>query len=208
MVIGRKSCIRTPPIGTWLHGLHLTPPSSRSSEGFTLLEILVVLFLLAGVVVVVLPRIIFSESLDSTGRKFIGALHTLQGLAATGQKPIKLYLDIDRGTYWAKVIDGKEEKPPLDANWKATRTLPDSIRFTEVAIGQDKREFGLGEISFFPNGRIDPVTVHFKDQSNNLLALSVDSLTGAIRTSDERTRPKRRQPIPNRVKTLLRASSS
>jgi len=89
----------------------------RSSEGFTLIEMLIVLFLLAGVLAIVLPRVVIGEDLSSTGRKFIGTLRTLQGLASTGQKPVKLYLDLDQGTYWARVVDGKEEKLPLDAAW-------------------------------------------------------------------------------------------
>lgn len=183
-------------------------PSSLSSAGFTLLEILIVLFLLAGVLVIVLPRIVIGEDLSSTGRKFIGTLRTLQGLAATGQKPVKLYMDLDQGTYWVKVVDGKEEKLPLDAAWATPRSLPEAIRFAEVSVGQEKRTYGRADLSFFPNGRIDPVTVLFSDRNNNLLALAVDSFTGAIRTSEERIVPLLNKPIPERVRTLLRATAT
>jgi hypothetical protein len=165
---------------------------------------LIVLFLLAGVLAIVLPRVVIGEDMSSTGRKFIGMLRTLQGLAATGQKPVKLYLDLDRGTYWAMVVDGKEEKLPLDAAWTTPRSLPEAIRFMEVSVGQDKRTYGRADLSFFPNGRIDPVTVLFSDRNNNILALAVDSFTGAIRTSEERIEPLRNMPIPDRVRTLLR----
>jgi prepilin-type N-terminal cleavage/methylation domain-containing protein len=183
-------------------------PLSLSSAGFTLLEILIVLFLLAGVLVIVLPKVVIGEDLNSTGRKFIGTLRMLQGLAATGQQPVKLYLDIDQGTYWVKVVDGTEEKLPLDAAWATPRSLPETIRFTEISIGQDKRTYGRVDLSFFPNGRIDPVTVLLSDRNNNLLALAVDSFTGAIRTSEERITPPRNRPIPDRVRTLLRATGT
>jgi prepilin-type N-terminal cleavage/methylation domain-containing protein len=183
-------------------------PSPLSSAGFTLLEMLIVLFLLAGVLVIVLPRVVIGEDLSSTGRKFIGTLRTLQGLAATGQKPVKLYMDLDQGTYWVKVVDGKEEKLPLDVAWATPRSLPEAIRFAEVSVGQDKRTYGRADLSFFPNGRIDPVTVLFSDRNNNLLALAVDSFTGAIRTSEERIVPLLNKPIPERVRTLLRATAT
>jgi hypothetical protein len=169
---------------------------------------LIVLFLLAGVLVIVLPRVVIGEDLSSTGRKFIGTLRTLQGLAATGQKPVKLYLDLDQGTYWVKVIDGKEEKLPLDAAWATPRSLPETIRFTEISIGQNKRTYGRADLSFFPNGRIDPATVLLSDRNNNILALAVDSFTGAIRTSEERIDPPRNKPIPDRVRTLLRPTGT
>lgn len=168
---------------------------------------LIVLFLLGGVLVLVVPRIVIGEDLSSTGRKFIGTLRTLQRMAETGQKPVKLYLDIDRGTYWAMVVDGKDEKRPLDAVWATPLSLPDTIRFTEVSVGQAKRTYGQTDLSFFPNGRIDPATVFLTDASNNLLVLAVDSLTGNIRTFDQRPDLIQPRPIPDRVKTLLQATA-
>lgn len=187
--------------------LPLTPRPVPAANGFTLLEMLIVMFLLAGVLVIVIPRVVIGEDLTSTGRKFIGTLRTLQGLSETSQKPVKLYLDLDQGTYWAMVVEGKVEKLPLDAGWATPRSLPESIRFTEVSVGQTKRVSGRVDFSFFPNGRIDPMTVLFTDGSNNLFALAVDPFTGAIRTSDERIDPPRNQMIPDRVKTLLQAAA-
>lgn len=213
--ISRRALFNTAdPVPLTLHLAPLTPRLSPvipyslpSAAGFTLLEMLIVLFLLAGVLVIVLPRIVIGEDLSSTGRKFIGELRTLQGWAATRQKPVKLYLDLDRGNYWAKMVEGKEEKPPLDVGWATPRSLPESIRFAEFSVGQVKRDSGLVDVSFYPNGRIDPVIVLFTDGHNNRLALAVDPLTGAIRTSDERIDPPRNQRIPDRVKTLLQAAA-
>ena len=179
---------------------------SDPQRGFTLLEILIVLFLLAGVVAIVIPRIVIGEDLSSTGRKFISAFRTLQGFATTSQKPVKLYMDLDQGTYWAMVVEGKQEKLPLDASWTTPRSLPESIRFMEVSIGQTTRMSGQVDFSFYPNGRIDQLTVYFSDGSNNLLALTVDSFTGAIRTSDERIERPGKKTIPYRIKTLLQAT--
>lgn len=199
------------PIGIWtrinLAMQHVRREAGHSPEqGFTLLEMLLVLFLLAGVLGIVLPRFVTGEDLSSAGRKFIGALRTLQGLAAAGQKTVRLHVDLDRGTYWAMVLEGKEEKRPLDAAWAAPRSLPDAIRFTEVSVGQTKRVSGLATMSLFPNGRVDPVMVLFADASNNVLALAVDSFTGAIRISDERFEPLRNQPVPERIKPLLQST--
>lgn len=193
------------------HVLRLTPYPSpltlhplRSSAGFTILEMLIVLFLLTVVVAVVFPRISLEEDLGSTGRKLVGVLRTFQGLAATSQKPLKLYLDIDQGTYWMMLVEGKDERLPLDPGWKLPRSLPESIRFTEVSVGQDKRFSGRVNITFFANGRIEPVTMYLMDAKNNLLGLAVDSLTGGIRVSDERLDPPPYQLIPDRVRLLLK----
>ena len=176
-----------------------------SSAGFTLLEMLIALFLMGGVFALVIPRIVIGEDLSSTGRKFIGTLRSLQAMAGSIQKPVKLYLDLDRGTYWAMVVDGREEKRPLDATWMTPLSLPESIRFTEVSVGTTKQTHGRADLSFFPNGRIDPITVYLTDSAQSLLGLTVEPLTGRIRTSDQRFDLTRPRPIPERVKILLQA---
>lgn len=185
----------------------LSPYPLRSSAGFTLLEMLFALFLLGGVLAIVLPRVSFEEDLRSTGRKLVGVIRTFQGQATTSQTPLRLYLDLDQGLYWMMMIEGKEERLPLDPAWKLPRTMPESIRLTEVSIGQDKRMGGRVGVTFFPNGRIEPVTMYLMDDKNNLLGLAVDSLTGAIRISDERFDPPPNRFIPDRVKFLLKASA-
>lgn len=169
-----------------------------------MLEMLIVLFLLTVVVVVVMPRISLDEDLSSTGRKLIGVLRTFQGLAATSQQHVKLYFDLDQGTYWMMMVEGKEERLPLDPGWKTPRSLPESVRLTEVSVGQDKHFSGRVDISFFANGRIEPVTMYLMDTKNNLLGLAVDSLTGRIRVSDERLDPPLNRIIPDRVRLLLK----
>lgn len=177
---------------------------SLEKAGFTILEMLIVLFLMTLVVVVVFPRFSLDEDLSSTGRKLIGILRTFQGLATTRQQPLKLYLDLDQGTYWMMTVEGKEERIPLDPAWKLPRSLPESIRLTEVSIGQDKHFSGRVDISFFANGRIEPVTMYLMDTKNNLLGLAVDSLTGGIRVSDQRLDPPLNRIIPDRVRLLLK----
>lgn len=182
----------------------VTGHRSLESAGFTILEMLIVLFLLTVVVVVVFPRFSLDEDLSSTGRKLVGVLRTFQGLATTNQQPLKLYFDLDQGTYWMMMVEGKEERLPLDPGWKIPRSLPESIRLTEVSVGQEKRFSGRVSVSFFANGRIEPVTMYLMDEKNNLLGLAVDSLTGWIRVSDERLDPPPNRIIPDRVRLLLK----
>lgn len=189
------------------YGSRLTPYVVRCFDGFTILEMLIVLFLLTMVGVIVLPRISLEEDLRSTGRKLIGVIRTFQGQAATSQQSLKLYLDLDQGTYWMMAVEGKEERIPLDPGWKLPRSLPESIRFTEVSIGQDKHFSGRVGVSFLANGRIEPFTMYLTDAKNNLLGLAVDSLTGGIRVSDERFDPPPNRIIPDRVKILLKAAT-
>lgn len=168
-----------------------------------MLEMILVMFLLVAVLGIVIPQVNLSDNLATTGRKLIGALHALQGVAMSSQKPVKLYLDIDRNTYWAMTLEGNEEKPLRDAAWAAPRSLPDTIRVTDFLAGQIKRQSGRIDLMLYPNGRIDQAILHLTDANNNLLGIAVESTTGTIRTSDERIEPQRLRNIPDRVKALL-----
>ncbi|MEP6932389.1 MAG: prepilin-type N-terminal cleavage/methylation domain-containing protein [Nitrospirota bacterium] len=185
----------------------LLPQALRASRGFTILEILIVLFLLAGLLGIVLPRISLEENLGSVGRRMVGTVRSLQSLAMETQQTLRLYIDIDRGVYWLMILDGNQEKVPIENPiWATPLHLPDAIRFSDIVIARIIKSAGRVDLSFYPTGRIDPATMHLVDDHNNLLAIAIEPVTGAIRMSDERIEPP--LPIPliilDRVKPLLK----
>jgi type II secretory pathway pseudopilin PulG len=174
-----------------------------NTAGFTILEMILVLFLLAGLFGLIIPRMTFGDNLGSVGRRLVGTIRSLQGMAMLAQKPIRLYFDIDQGTYWPMVLDKQEEKVPLDAAWATPLTLPESIRLTDITAGQGKKTSGRADLWFYPSGRIDPATIHLTDGGLNVLAIAVEPVTGAIRVSDQRIEPVKPPAIPDRVKPFL-----
>jgi bifunctional DNase/RNase len=86
--------------------------------------------------------------------------------------------------------------------------LPENIRFSDFLLSQGKKESGRVDMFFYPSGRIDPVTMHLADARNNILAIAIEPVTGAIRTSDERIEPPRPLTIPDRVRPLLQTAGA
>jgi type II secretory pathway pseudopilin PulG len=195
----RQAHLRTPL------ALRLTPHALRSSRGFTILEIIIVLFLLVGLLGIILPKISLDENLGSVGRRMVGTVRSLQSLAMTTQKTVRLYVDMDRGVYWPVILDGNQEKVPADPTWATPLKLSETIRFSDILVTQGKKESGRVDLSFYPTGRIDPATMHLVDARNNLLAIAIEPVTGAIRMSDERIEPPRALKIPDRIRPLLKA---
>jgi type II secretory pathway pseudopilin PulG len=181
----------------------LTPHPLRASSGFTILEIIIVLFLLVGLLGIILPRISLDENLSSVGRKMVGTVRSLQSLAMSSQKTVRLYVDMDRGMYWPMILDGNQEKAPIDPTWATPLNLPATVRISDILVSQGKKESGRVDLSFYPTGRIDPMTMHMMDTKNNILAIAIEPVTGAIRLSDERIEPPRPLVILERVKPLL-----
>jgi hypothetical protein len=176
----------------------------RSPEGFTMLEIVLVLFLLVGMLSLVIPRISLGENLGTVGRRWVGAMKSFQEMAMIGQKIVRVYVDMDRSMYWPMVIDGNEEKIPLDPTWAVPIVLPESVRFSDIQIGTaTRKESGRVDIFFYPNGRIDQAIVHLTDMSNNIVGVYVEPVTAMIRMTDHRIDPPTPMSILERVRPLL-----
>ena len=184
------------------------PHACLATAGFTILEILLVLFLLVGLLGIVLPRISLEETLGTVGRRMVGTVRSLQGLSMSTQKTVRLYIDMDRGVYWPVLLDGNQEKVPTDATWATPLNLPEAIRFSDILVSQGKKESGRVDLFFYPTGRIDPATMHIVDKNNNILAIAIEPVTGAIRMSDERIEPPRPLTIPDRVRPLLQTAGA
>ena len=178
-------------------------PAWRSSGGFTMLEIVLVLFLLVGMLSLVVPRISLGENLGSVGRRWVGAMKSFQEMAMIGQKTVRLYVDIDRNMYWPMVIEGNEEKIPLDPTWAVPIALPETVRFTDIQIGTTMKQAGRVDIFFYPNGRIDPAIVHLTDGNNNIMGVFVEPVTTMIRITDHRIDPPKPFTILERIRPLL-----
>ena len=199
MTVGTFLQTQLRPVGG--HAQH--SPVWRSSGGFTMLEIVLVLFLLVGMLSLVVPRISLGENLGSVGRRWVGAMKSFQEMAMLGQKTVRLYVDIDRSMYWPMVIDGNEEKIPLEPTWAVPIVLPETVRFTDIQIGATIKQAGRVDIFFYPNGRIDPAIVHLTDGNNNIMGIFVEPVTTMIRITDHRIDPPKPFTILERIRPLL-----
>lgn len=164
------------------------------------------LFLLVGLLGIVLPRFSIEENLSSVGRRMVATIRSLQSLATSTQKTVHLYVDMDRGIYWPMILDGDRERVPDDPTWIVPLTLPESIRFSDIFVSQGRKEAGLVDLFFYPTGKIDPATMHLVNTGNNILAIAIEPVTGAIRMSDERIEPLKPLIVPDRVRPLLKTT--
>lgn len=195
--------LRRLQVRSWPLGASTRLPVWRNAGGFTMLEIVLVLFLLVGMLSLVIPRISLGESLGTVGRKWVGAMKSFQEMAMMTQKTVRVYVDIDRSMYWPMVIDGKEEKIPLEPTWAVPIVLPETVRFADIQIGTTMKQAGRVDIFFYPNGRIDPVVMHLTDMSNNIVGVYVEPVTAMIRMTDHRIDPPKPFTILERVRPLL-----
>lgn len=139
-------------------------------NGFTLIETLVVLAIMALVVAIVppfLPRVIQSTKVKAASWDIVSALKSTRNQAMTKQKESTLILDV--------------EKKYFTINKKIHRlNLPDDIELSLIAADTERLNEKQAAIRFFPDGSSTGGQIKFRNGRVNYL-IDVNWLTGKIK---------------------------
>jgi prepilin-type N-terminal cleavage/methylation domain-containing protein len=161
-------------------------------SGFTLFELIVVLFILSLISLVVFPKLqgFLAPDLPGTARHLIATIRHLRNEAETTKRVYRLNYDMDRGEYWTSVVIGT----PSDTGQEGEKTesdvtkhisLPARIRFKEVAtLHQGKVSEGQAFTQFYPSGRVEKTLIHLVLDQDQVLALMINPLTGEVKVYD------------------------
>lgn len=116
--------------------------SRRSSRGFTLLELLVVLTIAAAATAFAVPnlgRAIEAMQFRSATREILSALRYARNRAVTHGRPTQFHLDVERRYY---EVEGKDGRHPLPGGIDLGMVTAESL----LTSGES------GVIRFFPDG--------------------------------------------------------
>jgi general secretion pathway protein H len=137
-------------------------------RGFTLLELLAVMALLALAAVMIVPRLSAGPGtlqLHAAARQIGAALRTTRGDAVVSNRDAVFALDVDAGVFRA----GKA----------APRRLPGGIAASLVTAAEERIAAGTGGIRFFPDGSSTGGRV-LLDEHGRRAVVAVDWLTGSV----------------------------
>ena len=131
------------------------------SSGFTLLELMVVMTILAGMAMMV--TLVFSDSLKSirmenAARDLFAAMNYAHNRAIVESTEYRLYIQPKTNTYWL-MYEGVDEEGypvfiPVDELRENETTLPDSLEMNKSKARSD-RQNKAHYIAFYPNGVCD-----------------------------------------------------
>jgi len=167
--------------------------AGRSSEpqGFTLLELAVVLLLLTVLLGLVLPEassLLTDSDLRTSSRRVAGAVAEARNEAMLGGRIWELAIDMESGAFWiAPVGDAAEGGTPADAGKAGPRkrTLAGEVRFLDVMKGQDETQnTGRVGIRFHPKGLVEPAVIHLGGRGNRVQTLSIKLFSGRLSIQD------------------------
>lgn len=139
-------------------------------HGFTLLELLVVLGILAVALAIAAPSLSRARErlvLRSTAYELAGHLRSARAAAQSGNSEHAVTIDLTARQYWAEGIVARRPLPrPLDVEV----LVPESERLGATA----------GRVRFFPDGGTSGARILLKD-GRATAALFVDWLNGDVR---------------------------
>jgi len=140
----------------------------RAQGGFTLLELIVVLFLAGLVAALVAPS--FSGTLDSSrlrsGTAEVRSVLTLaRTLAASGSKARTVAFDIEKGEF---AVLGEAR----------TYLLPEGVRIESARVGGAVVEEETFRVRFFPDGSAEETEIVVSSSSGGRFRVTVEPLTG------------------------------
>ncbi|MCW8859672.1 MAG: type II secretion system GspH family protein [Deltaproteobacteria bacterium] len=159
---------------------------SNKSSGFTLVELLIVLFMVSIFTIFVIPRFshIGEGNLNHSARRLSWTIKQLFNEAALSSMEHRIIYDLDRGSYRATILEPDGRVLPVE-RFPEEIKLKQGIRFMDVTIA-GRGTFSNGEVvaRILPSGWLEETIVHFVGDNDKILTLQINPLTGHSETYD------------------------
>jgi prepilin-type N-terminal cleavage/methylation domain-containing protein len=162
-----------------------------NKKGFTLLELVLVMFLIGLVLSISMPRLgnfLFRSDLKSEARKLKSAVYLMRAKSISTNTYTILHFDLDENRYWGTAVgkikqpgDTMEETPVI-----SKVPLPSGIRFLDAGnINAVKKTFGVLSSAFNPKGMFEETVLHMADRDENVMTVIINAFTGSFMIYDE-----------------------
>lgn len=137
----------------------------RHRNGFTLMELIVVMALLTIMLIFSVPRLhetLFLDESKTSSRWIIGKIQALKEAAVRNQKHYTLHIDLDTDHYWE--TDESMPAEDLESAAMQTKPLPDGLIIADIEFPvRGKISSGRTDITFYKNGYSDKALIHTRD---------------------------------------------
>jgi type II secretion system protein H len=180
-----------------------------SNSGFTLIEILIVIGLVALVTTIAIPSLtnVFRQSNEGFARQTALLLREARDRALLTDKLIRLRIDLTKQEFWLeeassnyllpktseRISDRKSDEEKAKQEGEAfrqvkeltreKRAVPKTMKLTEVITPRQKDPVkeGMVDVYFFNNGNADGVTIRFETEEKTGQVITLNPITGQSR---------------------------
>jgi prepilin-type N-terminal cleavage/methylation domain-containing protein len=149
--------------------------------GFTLIEIVLVLFLLGLFSALTLPMItgIGQDGLSASARRLAGTVKYLYNESVLNQQEYRLIFHLDQESYEVRLLKPDGELVEVKGIG-ASRRLQGEARFEDISVA-GKGKFTSGEVTavIHPQGWLPETVVHLDNGGGRKMTLRIMPFTGA-----------------------------
>jgi prepilin-type N-terminal cleavage/methylation domain-containing protein len=158
-----------------------------SPGGFTLIELIVVMALIAIMLAFAAPRLqgdLFGEPSKKLARQLLANVTALKTRAVRDQKVYRLVIDLNKNQFY--VVHDEMDEETLEKAVASARKFPHGIRVREVMIhGMEEIRSGQAEIGFYPKGYSDKVLIHMEDNDDGRIAYLIEPFLAGIKILED-----------------------
>jgi len=161
-------------------------PTSRAgtsnSRAFTLIELVVVLFIVALLSSLVIPRIgrfLSHGDTNKAVRQMRAMVRYLSGMSIATRAPYYLYYDLKEGTCWVGRPNAEGEIVKEQEMLTRPLHLPYGVRFKDVSTPRGVQKEGVAFTEFSPTGWVEDTLIHLEGDS--VVTLRLLPLTGEVK---------------------------
>ncbi len=155
----------------------------RQSNGFTLIELIVVISLISIIIFVSVPRFHNETLPDNTKKVSRWIMLTSQSLKEKSfcdQKLYTMHVNMESRRLWV-TDESMSEDEVLKAGQKGFM-IPDDVEALDVEFpGNNKIISGLANINFYANGYSDMALIHIKDNDDNQLSFLIEPFLSKVK---------------------------
>ena len=164
---------------TWTLSVGKTLNKSRTSgnKGFSLLELILVLFLMGLIVGLALPFVVKTldrVKLQSEARQIASTLQFARSEAISKKILFTFNANIDQNKYWLAI--------PKEKKIIQSKAIDKSVRIREYKHAEDTLTDGNFIINFYPRGNSSAGTIHLQSSINEsettVYAIIINPITG------------------------------
>ncbi len=157
--------------------------SNSLCNGFTLIELIVVISLISIIIFVSVPRFHNKTLPDNTKKVARWIMVTSQSLkekSFCNQKLYTMHVDMESRRLW--VTDGSTSEEDVLKTGQKGFMIPDDVEVLDVEFpGDNKIISGLADICFYPDGHSDMALIHIKDDDNNQLSFLIEPFLSKVK---------------------------
>ena len=163
----------------------------RKNEGFTLIELTVVIILLGLLITFTIPRFqdsVLTDTLETSARRIISLIYSIRSDAIRENRDYVLKFDLASGSYWVESLDLSD----LDKSFakENAKSLPYDVGIKDITIVGENN--GLADepgVHFNRKGYIEPSLIRLGSNKGKELTIILRPFLSKIEVVEGRVEP-------------------